>query len=448
MHSAKLSLNWLLLAVIFVMCFYFISYYTPRTNFYVLVTFYSIAFTSFYLLLNHDYGTQKDLFAVGFIVRVILLFALPNLSQDFYRFIWDGHIVLNGNSPYSFTPNEIINSSNFSFPNKNALYNGMGALSAKHFSNYPPFNQLCFLLGAWIGAKSIWASAFVFKLIILLTDIGIYFFGKRILVHLKLPTKNIFFYFLNPLVIIELASNLHFEGVMICFILMSIYFVLQNKLTFAAIALALSISVKLFPLIILPLFLRYFKPKQLFQFYGIIGLLNVLLFLPFLSAALIKNYSQTIALWFVNFEFNASLYYIARAIGFKIVGYNVIHTIGKITPVITIVFILFISIRKKILSMPDLLQNAMLVFFVYLLLSTTVHPWYIITPLVFSLFTTYRFLLIWSFTIILSYFAYSQPQFKENFWLIFIEYAFVFSFLAWELFVKPNRILKEINSTS
>ena len=79
----------------------------------------------------------------------------------------------------------------------------------------------------------------------------------------------------------------------------------------------------------------------------------------------------------------------------------------------------------------------------YFLLSTTVHPWYIATPLLLGIFSKYRFPIVWSFVVMLSYSAYGKDGFDENLWLVGLEYFIVAGFAVWELFlqktIKPTR---------
>ena len=75
---------------------------------------------------------------------------------------------------------------------------------------------------------------------------------------------------------------------------------------------------------------------------------------------------------------------------------------------------------------------------VYFLLSTTVHPWYVATPLLLCLFTKYRFPILWSGLVFLSYSAYGETEFSENLWMVALEYSIVIGYAIWEIFKKEK----------
>jgi hypothetical protein len=72
-------------------------------------------------------------------------------------------------------------------------------------------------------------------------------------------------------------------------------------------------------------------------------------------------------------------------------------------------------------------------------MATTVHPWYLSTLLILSIFTKYKFPLVWSFIIILSYLAYANTENKENLLIIGLEYFIVYAFFTWEIISKKGR---------
>ena len=148
----------------------------------------------------------KFLVYTAFIFRAIFILAIPNLSQDFYRFIWDGRMILEGFNPYLYTPESFLIQSQVPVAEAEALYAGMGTLNGSHFTNYPPLNQLCFFIASIFAGKSILGSAIVLRLIIISADFGTLYFGKKILEKLKIPAYNIFWYILNPFILIELTK--------------------------------------------------------------------------------------------------------------------------------------------------------------------------------------------------------------------------------------------------
>ena len=473
----KIPLLFILLSSIFYVTF---AYDLARTNTAKLVLLYFGLFVFAFKIIKTTGFYFRVLVISALLFRVLFLFSIPNLSQDFYRFIWDGRMLLQGFNPYLYTPDFFIQNNTFPVAQAQTLYNGMGALSASHFTNYPPLNQLCFAIAGLFSGNSILGSVVVMRVIIIAADIGTLFFGKKLLERLKLPSNRIFWYILNPFIIIELTGNLHFEGVMIFFLVWSFYLLHCGKWQWAAVVLACSISVKLIPLLFLPLFFWWFRQNlqikktvnlkftdnkkplnyalgnstlkqknkvttftgltNLIYFYSIIVVTTVLLFLPFFSVEFITNYSKTVGLWFGNFEFNASIYYIIREIGYAISGYNEIKCITKILPIISLLIILGVSFFKQNTSLPKLATSILLAFTCYLFLSTTVHPWYIATGVILCVFTNYRFPLVWSLVVVLSYLAYSNSNATENLWIIGLEYVIVYSIFSYELLFKKANV--------
>jgi alpha-1,6-mannosyltransferase len=437
----KLSILMVLASLLFYTSF---AYDLVRTDFIKLISLFFVLFFLCYKLIQFEKWNFNFLLISGILFRLIFLLVEPNLSQDFYRFIWDGELVLSGINPYLQTPDAIMENGEILLANAKELHNGMGSLSARHFSNYPPLNQLLFAISALLGGKSIMGSLIIMRSIIILADIGIYYFGKKLLRHINRSPHLIFWYFLNPLVIIELTGNLHFEGVMLFFFIWGLSFLSVNKWLFAAIAFACSISVKLVPLMFLPLFITYFGFKKSIKFYIMLGLIILIGVLPFYSSEFINNYTDTVGLWFSNFEFNASIYNIIKqiAIKFEAKPWELIKTYGKLVPYIMIGFVLLLTFLRDNKKLSVLISSMFWVLVLYYFLAPTVHPWYIIFLVGLSVFTDYRFPLAWSLVIILSYSAYENPEFKENLGFLFIEYFTVFGFMAYEIFkLKGQKLL-------
>nr|WP_282073241.1 mannosyltransferase [Polaribacter atrinae] len=447
------------LILISAVLYFIFAYFLERTEFYKLLFLWFSLFTCFFFLIKSKSIHTSTLIGLVILSRFIFLFAIPNLSQDFYRFIWDGRMILEGLNPYLSLPETYIQQGIHPVAETANLYTGMGEMNGSNYTNYPPINQLCFLIAALFASKSIFGSIIVLRLIIILADIGILYFGKKLLERLNLPIKNIFWYALNPFIIIEMTGNLHFEPVMLFFLIWSLYKLHQQKWIWAAVLLACSVSVKLIPLLFLPLFFQWFVDyklifsnlkkstvqrklgwiaafagiKKIIGFYTITLATIIILFLPFYSSEFVNNYANSVGLWFRNFEFNASFYYIFREIGYQFRGYNEIAIIGKITPILTILFLIVITFFRQNKSMIQLITALLFGLCFYYFTATTVHPWYLATPLVLSVFTKYRFPVIWTIVIIFSYQAYANTPWKENLWFVGIEYVILYGFLIFEL---------------
>jgi hypothetical protein len=333
-----------------------------------------------------------------------------------------------GVNPFQFLPIELVDSTNVW---SSMLVDKMN--SPNYYSVYPPVHQFIFGIASSLFPADVKGAVIIMRLFIIAADVGIIWIGMKLLNMFGLPKRRILWYALNPLVIIELSGNLHFEGVMLFFLLLFIYFLVKEELRKSAFVFALAISTKLIPVIFLPLVFNYLGFKKGLRFSFTTALVVVFSFVPFINWEMIHHLSSSLDLYFQNFEFNASIYYLVSAIYRKVVGYNLIAVVGPSLAFVALLFILLISWRKRVEEVSSLIRGMLLVITTYYLFATIVHPWYIISLVLLSCFTTFRYPVLWSFTIMLSYFAYREIQVQESIFLLLLEYLPVIVFLVVEL---------------
>ena len=434
----------ILFAIASILFYASFAYDLVRTDTVKLFMLFGALFFLYYKIIQFEKRNFKFLLVIGILFRLFFLIAEPNLSQDFYRFIWDGELIKNGINPYLYTPDQLMEQGKVVIGNMQELHSGMSELNARHFSNYPPVNQILFALSSLLGGGSVLGSMIAMRLIIILADLGVLYFGRKLLQQLNQANHMVFWYFLNPLVIIELTGNLHFEGVMLFFFVWSLYLLAKQQWVWAAPIYAVSIMVKLVPLLLLPILLKYLGFKKSIGFYAltIVGCLALLL--PFYSPVFIDNYAETLKLWFSNFEFNAGIYNVVKKIAvtyYEAKPWELIDTYGALITKIVIVITLLITFFRKNQKLPTVITSMVLVLSCYYFLTSTVHPWYVVFLMGISIFSSLRFPLVWSLMVILSYQAYANVDYKEHLWLLAIEYILVIGYFIYEMIGRGSKKL-------
>lgn len=416
----------ILFSCLFLLALFAIENLITRDQSMLLFLCYITAF-SCYVIVSKGEPSFKMLVGIGIVARLLMFISLPNLSDDIYRFIWDGNLLVNGIHPFEELPSFYLDK-NIPGLSKELFYK---LNSQAYFTIYPPINQFIFWLAVSVGSDDWLFNTNVIRLILLAADLFSLYFLVGILKRRAKTTNLAMFYFLNPLVILEFVGNVHFEGIVVCLVLGGIYLLDQNRIK-ASLSLGLSIGTKLLPLIFLPyLFLSGLKNKK-WVTAVLAGMIAVLTIAPMLSESFINGMSSSVSLYFQKFEFNASIYFISREIGFWIYGYNAIGKIGPLLSVLSIISILGISIFS-ILKRWSIEQTFLLILTSYLLFSTTVHPWYILPLVAYGILSGYYFPIVWSLMIFITYLGYNPSGFElPMLWVVF-EYLIVIIVLFFEL---------------
>jgi len=441
----KKSVSYLFIAISLV-SYYFLAYEIPRHETFALFTSYGILFLIYLWIVNSSSDqTVSFWIVVSVCFRVSLLFALPQLSDDFYRFIWDGRLWAAGQHPFAALPSEYLS---FNIPGIDQdLYNHLN--SKEYFAIYPPVAQYVFWIAVKISPHSILGSVVVMRVLVLLAEVGTILLMIKLLEKFKQPQKNVLLYALNPLIIMELTGNLHFEVFVIFFLFLAVFFLTRKTLLYSAAGISFAICTKLVPLIFLPSFIGRLAAKNLATYFLVVAATCLLLFFPFFDWEVFNSLRSSVGLYFNKFEFNASLYYLVREFGFWKYGYNIIQTVGWKLGLITLVLILtFVWIRIRQSKMKQeastshgLFQDWMWMLSIYFLFVTTLHPWYITTLLALSVFTSYRYPTVWTGMIFLTYAGYTEDSFHEVLWLTAIEYIIVIGYLVYELWRRKSTLM-------
>jgi alpha-1,6-mannosyltransferase len=196
------------------------------------------------------------------IFRISVLWVTPGfLSDDFYRYIWDGRVQQAGINPYDYPPE----ASELGFLRDDTIFpmiNRKWALTL-----YPPGAQLFFRLMAWLRPANLVAM----KAAILLADALSIAILLLLLRRLGIHCAKVLLYAWHPLVIVELGISGHLDGLMIPFVLLAFLWMIQSRPWRVGASLAMATLIKLYPAILLPVLYRKGGWQMPLAFFGLMG---------------------------------------------------------------------------------------------------------------------------------------------------------------------------------
>lgn len=208
--------------------------------------------------------------ALACVFRATLLFAPPCLSDDLYRYRYDGRVVLSGGNPYLEPPA----SRTLSFPS-DPLDDRVAHREVRTI--YPPLAQLLFAAGValapgLLGLKILFALCDVLGILLL----------RRILARRGLPQVRLVIYAWNPLAVVEVAWSGHLEPAGALLVLCAAAAIIQGQDLRSTLALTLGGLVKVFPFALFAPFLKSLKWRALL----LPPMLAALVYWPFRRAGL------------------------------------------------------------------------------------------------------------------------------------------------------------------
>ncbi len=410
----KLNIKFFVLTILYVALFSFIST-IQRQDFGVLFATYTALFAIFFYCLANRYQYQIYQYVIVFMaLRIPFFFNLPELSDDFYRFLWDGMLLNEGINPWGRIP---INEELLNFKNPELARMLLEKMnSAAYASVYPTVNQIFFGIAYIFTGNSILNGVNVIRAGIILVELSFYLFmvfrnpGERIAASI---------YLLCPLTVIEGVGNLHFEAVAVPLMAIALSEFVPSRYFRVAIPWSMSVATKLVPLILGPMLFFKFPRRKRYSFLAV-SVLSIFLLLALIQPWLgHENLGNGLALYFKSFEFNASIYYLIRVLLEPAIGYNPIAYIGPILGFLAGGLIILISYTRR---KAHIMELALVVFSIYYLLSTTVHPWYLLPIVFFALGCGRFYILIWAYLVWLSYTHY-LGELGPKWWAILIEYT-------------------------
>lgn len=189
-------------------------------------------------------GTLSFVFCFALLFRIILLSTRPTLSDDMYRYVWDGRVQANGISPYHYPPDsaEIAHLKT----GDRSVWRYINRKSA--VTIYPPGAQIAYA-GIWrIAGDSVTGFKAAFVAAELLGGL----FLMRLLRHFRQPPERALIYLWSPLLVFEVAHAGHVDGLMLPLLIAAFWARTANRHTLLGLALGAATLVKLFPALLLP----------------------------------------------------------------------------------------------------------------------------------------------------------------------------------------------------
>jgi SAM-dependent methyltransferase len=313
---------------------------------------------------------RKDLLSVGevlvgaLILRAVFVPLGPGLSDDMFRYVWDGWLQWEGINPYRYAPSDAA----LARFQDTELYRQLN--SKEYHSVYPPLSQLLFAVGGWAGSS--WLSGYyaIKAGFVVLEGAGVWLLSRIT------TARNLLLYAWNPLVLVEVAGQGHTEAAAVLGIVGAVWAVQTNRGRIASLAVAAAGLVKLYPLVLGPYLLRRFGWRAVWP--G--ALLAAAACLPYAEPYVVPHMKASVDLYVRLFEFNAGPYYTLKEAFAAATGADWSKQIG---PALRLLFLASLPILYGLDARREwpFSQAALYALGTFFVFSTTVHPWYLLTLL-------------------------------------------------------------------
>ena len=201
--------------------------------------------------------------------RLSILFSPPYLSNDIYRYVWDGRVQAAGINPYRYIPAD----QSLVALRDEKIYPKINRRDYAH-TMYPPMAEAIYFLTTRVSESVTWMKA---------TMVGFEAIAVWAIVQLLgsfgLARQRVLIYAWHPLVVWEFAGSGHLDAIVIAFIALALLTCRKNAEVSTGVALACATLVKFFPVVLLPALYKRWSWKTPAAF----ALSAVVAYLPYLS---------------------------------------------------------------------------------------------------------------------------------------------------------------------
>lgn len=304
----------------------------------------------------------------AFVFRSLMIWVPPGLSDDVFRYIWDGMLIINNVNPYHYLPADPYLADYADEPIFSLLNSG------NFYSVYPPVSQSAFALGGLFYKYGWHYSYYAIKLLFVTAEAA-----SLLLLSRMVDARRLVLYAWNPLVIVTAAGQAHTESLLVFFLVLYIWAYRKGKGEYASVALVCAGLVKLYPFFLFPALWQRYRWRALWPALLVLSAFVI----PFFDIEAIRHLADSLDLYVRYFEFNAGFYYALKKTLYVFTGADHSKTLG---PLLRGVFLtsvpiaLFFDFKNKW----SLRRVSVVIFGAFLLTATTIHPWYLLGVLVLA----------------------------------------------------------------
>ncbi len=337
---------------------------------------YGIALSATRDLFSRARAEQVALVSIS-VFGVAFVLAPPVLSDDVYRFVWEGRVWLEGFNPYALAPTD---------PALSYLRDDQwAAINNKPLASvYPPLSQALFILIDLLGGGV--RTAKVLALIAhAATTIVVSRFSSDSRASLAVA--------LNPLLLSEGALNGHLDVLTGLALLVAAWSLGRQRIARAAIATCAAVALKAVGVVMVPLFARHRAAFSVVAAVSAFALAPLVAFRPLADAA--SGPAQFAARW----RGNESIYAVVEWISLQVFDESIAISLARAVVVSVVLVVGTIAVAKRV---PPIRATRILLW-TTLLLSPQVHPWYLAWLLPIEIASGGIAALVWSAGVLCAY---------------------------------------------